>query len=235
MGYLRIAERSGHIAGSRWIDEETIGQADLEHSTSADDPLAGGRIAFRRPGSCLSQRGRADRPARARGTEPDSNDHLLLERNPACHDSFTRRALPALSGDVMAVTPPPLARILLVERMPASDRSHRGTERELLLERLGSWIRWRYGDIPGRAFLVVTAPRQLPAAVASWAANHGGAVWQLVWFDSEAVLCGLSLTGSDANIEQFAVIQQDSKGATAESVFSRLPDGLWRLLGGNYL
>jgi hypothetical protein len=60
-------------------------------------------------------------------------------------------------------------------------------------------------------------------------------VWQLIWFDSEAVLCGLSLTGSDANIERFAVIQQNSKGATAESVFSHLPDGLWRLLEGNNL
>jgi hypothetical protein len=119
--------------------------------------------------------------------------------------------------------------------MPASDRSDQSTERELLVERLASWTRWRYGDIPGRAFLVVTAPRQVPAAVTSWAAKHGGAVWQLVWFDSEAVLCGLSLTHSAADVERFAVIQQNSAGATAECVFSRLPDGSWRLLEGNNL
>lgn len=34
------------IAGDRWIEEDTIWQADLEHYTSADDLLAGGRIAF---------------------------------------------------------------------------------------------------------------------------------------------------------------------------------------------
>jgi hypothetical protein len=128
-----------------------------------------------------------------------------------------------------------LARILLLVRMTASDRSAQGTERELLLERLASWIRWRYGDIPGKAFLVVTAPRQLPAAVAAWAASHGGAVWQLVWFDSEAVLCGLSPTHSLRDGEHFAVIQQNSGGATAESVFSHPPDGSWRLLEGNNL
>jgi hypothetical protein len=60
-------------------------------------------------------------------------------------------------------------------------------------------------------------------------------VWQLVWFDSEAVLCGLSLTDSPADIERFAVIQQNSGGVTAESVFSHLPDGTWRLFEGNNL
>jgi len=128
-----------------------------------------------------------------------------------------------------------LARILLLVRMTASDRSAQSTERELLLERLASWIRWRYGDIPGRAFLVVTAPRQLPAAVAAWAASHGGAVWQLVWFDSEAVLCGLALTHSPSDGEHFAVIQQNSGGGTAESVFAHAHDGSWRLLEGNNL
>ncbi len=36
----------GRIAADRWIDEETIWQADLEHYTSTDDLVAGGRIAF---------------------------------------------------------------------------------------------------------------------------------------------------------------------------------------------
>lgn len=36
----------GRITGGRWIDEETIWQAELEHYTSADDLVAGGRIAF---------------------------------------------------------------------------------------------------------------------------------------------------------------------------------------------
>jgi glucose/arabinose dehydrogenase/cytochrome c5 len=36
----------GRIAGDRWIDEETIWQADLAHYTITDDLVAGGRIAF---------------------------------------------------------------------------------------------------------------------------------------------------------------------------------------------
>ena len=36
----------GRIARDRWIDEETIWQADLEYYTRTDDLLAGGRIAF---------------------------------------------------------------------------------------------------------------------------------------------------------------------------------------------
>ena len=40
----------GRIAGDRWIDEETIWQAGLEHYTSLDDLVAGGRIAFDRRG-----------------------------------------------------------------------------------------------------------------------------------------------------------------------------------------
>ena len=103
------------------------------------------------------------------------------------------------------------------------------------MERLASWIRWRYGEVPGKAFVVVTAPRQLPAALAPWAAKQGRVVWQLVWFDSKAVLCGLSLTDAHESIEQFAVIQQNNEGATAESVFSHLSDGSWCLIEGNNL
>ena len=108
-------------------------------------------------------------------------------------------------------------------------------ERELLVERLASWIRWRYGEVPGKAFIVVTAPTQLPAAVAQWAVRQGRTVWQLVWFDSEAVLCGLSLTGSHESSERFAVLQRNSEGTTADSVFSHSPDGLWTLVEGNNL
>src|SRR5688572_8301670 len=95
-------------------------------------------------------------------------------------------------------------------------------ERELLMERLASWIRWRYGLVPGKALVVVTAPRQLPAALASWAAKHSRSAWQLVWFDSSAVMCGLSLTKLHVSIEEFAVVQQNNEGVTAESVFLRL-------------
>lgn len=40
----------GRIAGDRWIDEEVIWQADVEHYTSVEDLVAGGRIAFDRAG-----------------------------------------------------------------------------------------------------------------------------------------------------------------------------------------
>lgn len=40
----------GRIAGDRWIDEETIWQADVEHYTTLADLVAGGRIAFDREG-----------------------------------------------------------------------------------------------------------------------------------------------------------------------------------------
>jgi hypothetical protein len=98
-------------------------------------------------------------------------------------------------------------------------------DKALLYERLGSWIQWQYGDTEGRAFVAVTAPTQLPAAVAPWATQHRGAVWQLIWLNSDAVLCGLAPTISP---EQFAIVQHPNESVTTEATFAYRPDGSWR-------
>jgi hypothetical protein len=103
-------------------------------------------------------------------------------------------------------------------------------DRELQFERLRSWIRWRYGEVLGTAFVVVSAPTQLPTAVEQWATKNPDAVWQLIWFESDAVLCGLAPTDSLTNTEQFAVIQHPIQGVTTAAVFSRTADGLWHQL-----
>jgi hypothetical protein len=98
-------------------------------------------------------------------------------------------------------------------------------DRDFLFGRLGSWIRWSYGEVGGRAFVAVTAPAHLPATLEPWAVQHQDAVWQLIWLDGNAVLCGLAST---AGPEQFAVVQHTSEGSTTESVVAYRPDGSWR-------
>jgi hypothetical protein len=97
-------------------------------------------------------------------------------------------------------------------------------DKDALFDRIGSWIRWRYGQDLGSAFVVVTAPKQLPAAVQEWAIQHRDAVWQLVWLGSDAVLCGLAPT---THKEQFAVVQHTHGGVTTGGIFSRRSDGSW--------
>ena len=79
----------------------------------------------------------------------------------------------------------------------------------------------------GRAFVVVTAPKQLPVELEPWVTQHRDAMWQLVWSNGDAVLCGLAPTMAP---EQFAVVQHTSNGATTEGGFSCTPDGSWRPL-----
>jgi hypothetical protein len=101
-------------------------------------------------------------------------------------------------------------------------------DKDLLYERLGSWIQWRYGETEGRAFVAVTALTQVPAAVGPWAMQHRGAVWQLIWFSGDAVLCGLAPTISP---EQFAVVEHPNGSVPTEGIFAYRPDGSWRHVG----
>ena len=104
------------------------------------------------------------------------------------------------------------------------------TDRELLFGVFESWIRWRYGDVLGTAFVGVSAPKQLPSAVGRWAMKHRDAVWQLIWFERNAVLCGLAPTDPYTDTDQFAVVQHTSRGVTTEAVFACMVDGSWRYL-----
>jgi hypothetical protein len=104
------------------------------------------------------------------------------------------------------------------------------TDRELLFGLLESWIRWRYGEVRGTAFVAVSAPKQLPSAVGRWAMKHRDAVWQLIWFESNAVLCGLAPMDPYTDADQFAVVQHTSRGVTTEAVFACMDDGSWRHL-----
>jgi len=93
----------------------------------------------------------------------------------------------------------------------------------MLVRRLESWTRWRFGEGLGRAFVATAGPTALPAAVQSWARQHRDAVWQLIWLDGPAVLCGLVPIGP----EQFAVIEYNNEVAATEEVFSYETDGSW--------
>jgi hypothetical protein len=100
-------------------------------------------------------------------------------------------------------------------------------DKEALSRHLESWIQWRYGNVQGRAFVVVTAPSRLPVPLEPWATQHRDAVWQLVWLDADATLCGLAPTISP---EQFAVVQHTNGGVTTEGTYSCSRDGSWRRL-----
>jgi hypothetical protein len=100
-------------------------------------------------------------------------------------------------------------------------------DKDLLFNCLESWIQWCFGENLGRAFVVVTAPKQLPAEVEPWATQHRDAVWQLIWLDGDAVLCGLAPTTVP---EQFAAVQHTNRGVTTEGTYSHRPDGSWREL-----
>jgi hypothetical protein len=96
-------------------------------------------------------------------------------------------------------------------------------DRELLFRRLESWIRWRFGADAGKALVATTGPAALPARVQGWALQHRDAVWQVIWLDSTALLCGLAPDGP----EQFAIIQYSKEVATIEGYFSYATDGSW--------
>jgi hypothetical protein len=98
-------------------------------------------------------------------------------------------------------------------------------DKDVLFGRLESWVQWSYGETGGRAFVAVTAPSQLPPAVKPWAMQHRDAVWQLIWLNGDAVLCGLAST---IGPEQFAVVQHTSEGATTEGLVVYGPNGSWR-------
>jgi hypothetical protein len=98
-------------------------------------------------------------------------------------------------------------------------------DKDLLFERLESWVQWSYGEVGGRAFVAVTAPSQVPPPVKPWATRHRDAVWQLIWLNGDAVLCGLA---SAAGPDEFAVVQHTSDGVTTEGVVVYGPDASWR-------